>query len=94
MSRSTTSRVERVTGDATVGVRETKTHLSELLQRAHAGEEITITLRGEPYAKLAVHDLDEALAAATRIQESAKRLAGNTVTLEELESWIKEGRQQ
>jgi prevent-host-death family protein len=36
----------------TVNVHEAKTHLSRLLDRAHAGEEITIAKSGEPYARL------------------------------------------
>ena len=37
---------------AIVNVHEAKTHLSKLLERAHAGEEITIAKAGKPYAKL------------------------------------------
>jgi prevent-host-death family protein len=36
----------------TVNVHEAKTHLSRLLERAHAGEEITIAKGGRPYARL------------------------------------------
>jgi len=36
----------------TVNVHEAKTHLSRLLARAHAGEEIVIAKGGEPYARL------------------------------------------
>lgn len=35
-----------------VGVHEAKTHLSRLLQDVAAGQEITITRRGEPVARL------------------------------------------
>jgi prevent-host-death family protein len=35
-----------------VNVHEAKTHLSRLLERAHAGEEIVIARNGEPYARL------------------------------------------
>jgi prevent-host-death family protein len=37
----------------TVNVHEAKTHLSRLLERAHAGEEIVIAKSGKPYARLA-----------------------------------------
>lgn len=37
---------------AIVNVHEAKTHLSKLLERAHAGEEITIAKAGKPYARL------------------------------------------
>jgi prevent-host-death family protein len=36
-----------------VGVFEAKTRLSELLERAERGEEIVITRRGQPIARLA-----------------------------------------
>ncbi|MEA3347850.1 MAG: type II toxin-antitoxin system prevent-host-death family antitoxin, partial [Pseudomonadota bacterium] len=36
----------------TVNVHEAKTHLSRLLVRAHAGEEIVIAKAGHPYARL------------------------------------------
>jgi prevent-host-death family protein len=36
-----------------VNVHEAKTHLSRLLERVHAGEEIIIAKAGEPYARLA-----------------------------------------
>ena len=36
----------------TVNVHEAKTHLSRLLDRVHAGEEIVIAKGGEPYARL------------------------------------------
>ena len=35
-----------------VNVHEAKTNLSQLLERAHAGEEITIAKNGRPYARL------------------------------------------
>lgn len=35
-----------------VGVHEAKTHLSALLRRVAGGEEITITLNGQPVARL------------------------------------------
>jgi prevent-host-death family protein len=47
---------------ATVNVHDAKTHLSRLLDRAHAGEEIVIAKAGKPYAKL------------VRIEEPARRL--------------------
>lgn len=36
----------------TVNIHEAKTHLSRLLARAHAGEEIIISKAGVPFAKL------------------------------------------
>lgn len=37
---------------ATVNIHDAKTNLSDLLARAHAGEEIVIAKSGKPYAKL------------------------------------------
>ena len=37
---------------AIVNVHQAKTHLSRLLDRAHAGEEIILAKAGEPYALL------------------------------------------
>jgi prevent-host-death family protein len=38
--------------DTVVNVRAAKAHLSQLLERAHAGEEIIIAKAGKPYARL------------------------------------------
>ena len=35
-----------------VNVHEAKTHLSRLLERAHAGESVVIAKNGKPYARL------------------------------------------
>lgn len=35
-----------------INVHEAKTHLSKLLDRAHAGEEVIIAKNGQPYARL------------------------------------------
>ena len=56
----------------TVGAYEAKTHLSELLEKVEAGEEITITRHGSPVAKLVPvkkkATADERAAAIQRIQ--------------------------
>lgn len=36
----------------TINVHQAKTHLSRLLERAHAGEEIVLAKAGKPYARL------------------------------------------
>lgn len=36
----------------TINVHDAKTHLSRLLDRAHAGEEIILCKAGKPYARL------------------------------------------
>lgn len=38
---------------AHIGMHEAKTHLSQLVERALAGEEIVVTRRGEPAVRLA-----------------------------------------
>jgi prevent-host-death family protein len=38
--------------DTVINVHAAKTHLSQLLERAHAGEEIVIAKAGKPYARL------------------------------------------
>ena len=43
--------------NATVNIHEAKTHLSRLLERVQAGEEITIAKAGRPIARLtAIHE--------------------------------------
>lgn len=37
---------------ATINVHEAKTHLSRLLEQAHAGQEIILAKAGKPYARL------------------------------------------
>ena len=36
----------------TINIHEAKTHLSRLLERVHAGEEIILAKAGKPYARL------------------------------------------
>ena len=87
--------MEGSTKQDTVGAFEAKTHFSALLERAHQGEEIVITRRGEPFAKLgpvqAKHDVDKALEAMRRLRERAREL-NIQATPEEIKEWINEGR--
>jgi prevent-host-death family protein len=72
-----------------VGVFEAKTTLSALLERVEAGEEIVITRRGVPVARLvppAVDGLGDALATL-----AAARARGNPGS-ESLRDLIEEGR--
>ncbi|HEU0155869.1 MAG TPA: type II toxin-antitoxin system prevent-host-death family antitoxin [Stellaceae bacterium] len=58
-----------------VGAFEAKTHLSALLDRVAAGEEVLITKHGKPVARLApVHQIDRARAnhAFERLKELRK----------------------
>jgi prevent-host-death family protein len=65
---------------APFGTFEAKNKLSELLERAEAGEEIVITRRGQAIARIvsmgAETDRDRARAAAARIRECARELGG------------------
>lgn len=80
-------------GNNTVGAYEAKTHLSELLEKVEAGEEITITKHGAPVAKLVPvkkeASREERVAAITRIQKLARGLSLSGLTVKDL---IGEGR--
>lgn len=59
----------------TVGAFEAKTHLSTLLERVAAGEEVTITKHGKPIARLVkAEDLDRerAVQAVERLKQLRK----------------------
>ena len=66
-------------GSNTVGAYEAKTHLSELLEKVEAGEEITITKHGAPVAKLVPvkkrASPEERIAAIGRIEKLASGLS-------------------
>jgi len=80
-------------GNNTVGAYEAKTHLSELLEKVEAGEEITITKHGSPVAKLVPvkreASADERVAAIQRIQKLAMGLSLGGLKVKDL---INEGR--
>ena len=77
----------------TVGAYEAKTHLSELLEKVEAGEEITITKHGAPVAKLVPVKKEvrpeERVAAIDRIQKLATGLSLGGLKVKHL---IREGR--
>jgi prevent-host-death family protein len=80
-------------GSNTVGAYEAKTHLSELLEKVEAGEEITITKHGAPVAKLVPVKKElrseERVAAIDRIQKLAIGLSLGGLKIKDL---IREGR--
>jgi prevent-host-death family protein len=80
-------------GSNTVGAYEAKTHLSELLEKVEAGEEITITKHGAPVAKLVPVKKEvrpeERVAAIDRIQKRATGLSLGGLKVQDL---IREGR--
>lgn len=60
---------------ASVGILEAKTQLSALVERAAAGEEITITRHGKPVARLVAtvaHDRERAVRAFEKMRELRK----------------------
>ena len=73
-----------------VKVGEAKTHLSDLLARVEAGEEIIIARGNQPIAKLTrienANDLAAVLAEARAARARAK-----SVTREEILGWRREG---
>ncbi len=77
----------------TVGAFEAKTKLSELLDAVERGEEVTITRRGEPVARLIgikpVRSREEIKALIEQIKETRKGLTLGGISIREL---IEEGR--
>jgi prevent-host-death family protein len=77
----------------TIGAYEAKTHLSELLEKVEAGEEIVITKHGTPVAKLVPvkkePSAEERGAAIRRIQKLGTRLSLTGLKVKDL---IAEGR--
>ncbi|WP_262514462.1 type II toxin-antitoxin system Phd/YefM family antitoxin [Agrobacterium tumefaciens] len=75
----------------TIKVGEAKTHLSELLAKVEAGEEVVIARGNEPVARL-VKAIDnqsrQRLIAAIR----AERLQRTKTTADEIRTWKEEGR--
>lgn len=78
---------------SSVGAYEAKTHFSELLDRAAAGEEITITKHGHPVAKLVpIHpakSVESRRAAIAKWKELSKGLSLGGLKIRDL---IDEGR--
>jgi prevent-host-death family protein len=76
-----------------VGAYEAKTHLSKLLEKVEAGEEITITKHGAPVAKLVPVkkevSAEQRVAAIERIQQLAAGLSLSGLKVKDL---INEGR--
>lgn len=80
-----------------IGAFEAKNTLGGLLDRVERGEEITISRRGKPVARLVpvARDIDPAKArdAADRLRALAAELAANgPITLDEMKAWRDAGR--
>lgn len=76
-----------------VGACEAKTHLSKLLEKVEAGEEITVTKHGAPVAKLVpvkkAASAEERRAAIARIEKLATGISLGGLRVKDL---IREGR--
>lgn len=79
-----------------IGAFAAKTRLSELLARAESGEEIVITKRGRPVAKLvpveARRSAEEILQSVERIRARFKSAGFSKFDWEEWKSYRDEGR--
>ena len=84
----------------TIGLFEAKTHLSELVARAEAGDEVIITRHNKPVAKLVPigevsPELVERRRQALREMQAigrAMEARGGPITREEVLEWVHEGR--
>ena len=80
-----------------VGLFEAKNKLSELVDRAERGEEVVITRRGKPVAKLvpvqAVRDREKARRAVEGIRKLAKEMNLGPFDWEEWKRYRNEGRE-
>ena len=75
----------------TVKVGEAKTHLSELLAKVEAGEDIIIARGNDPIAKLSrIPKNDDMRALIEEVR--AARARAKPVTQEEIRTWLEEGR--
>ncbi|MER9063405.1 type II toxin-antitoxin system Phd/YefM family antitoxin [Mesorhizobium sp. M0184] len=74
----------------TVKVGEAKTHLSELLAKIEAGEEVIISRGNDPIAKLSRIHKDNRLDALID-EVRAARAKAKSVTTEEILAWRHEG---
>ena len=75
-----------------IGAYEAKTHLSELLDRAAAGESITITRHGVPVAVLVPPPAARKMTVPEAIAAVREFRKGRHVTQAEIAEWEAEGR--
>jgi prevent-host-death family protein len=85
----------------TMGLFEAKTHLSELVARVEAGDEVVITRHNKPVAKLVPITTEispelyrKRLEILNELQAVGREIAarGGPITVEEILSWRDEGR--
>lgn len=70
----------------TVNIHEAKTHLSRLLERVHAGEEIVIAKSGKPYARLVPLEMPKPREPGLLVGEVGEAFF-EPLPEEELEAW-------
>lgn len=84
-----------------MGLFEAKTHLSELVARVEAGDEIVITRHNKPVAKLVPITSEispelyqQRLQALAELQDIGREIAahGGPITVDEILAWRDEGR--
>lgn len=83
-----------------IGLFEAKTHLSEVVARVEAGEEVVITRHNRPVARIVPFeaapavDVEKRREAIDRLQALGTQIAarGGPVTQAEIADWIREGR--
>jgi len=74
-----------------IGIFEAKTHLSDLVERAGRGEEITVTKRGKPVARIVPLEQPE-----MTIQEAIDSIRASRITAGpgfDIKAAIEEGRE-
>ncbi len=77
-----------------IAIAEAKNHLSELIARVEAGEDIAVTRHGKPVARLVAIEADDSPAQSVRVAQAFDRLAAlrSGVRLEgELKSIARDG---
>jgi prevent-host-death family protein len=75
-----------------IGAYEAKTHLAELLDRAAAGETITITRHGVPVAVLGPPPSRRVMSVQAAIEAGRAFRRGRRTSATEIKAWIEEGR--
>ncbi len=70
-----------------VNVHEAKTHLSKLLEQAHAGEEIILAKAGKPYARLVPLEREPARRQAGRLRGKVGGVFLEPLPDDELDAW-------
>lgn len=70
-----------------VNVHEAKTHLSRLLEQAHAGQEIILAKAGKPYARLVPLEVKPTHRQPGRLKGKVGEAFFDPLPDEELEAW-------